>query len=171
MAISQELLMPDESTDEHHGHEGRIWCLDGRRIMKLICASFGVAVMCTVGLAAQSGTTETKTKVDVKNGKDVKVTGCLERDAAGGGYVLTSSRGSFKYALVTDDDLSKAVGRRVEVKGKAADRGDGNVKVESSVGTSGKDKTEAKTEMKGPDMAGMRYLGVKSVKTIAGTCQ
>jgi len=137
--------------------------------MKLMCAC-GMAMMCAVGLAAQSGTTETKTKVEVKDGKDVKVTGCLERDAAGGGYVLTSSTGSFKYALVTDDDLSKDVGHRVEVKGKAADRGDGKVKVESSVGTSGKDKTESKTEMKGSDMAGMQYLGVKSVKSISGSC-
>ena len=54
-----------------------------------------------------------------------------------------------KYALVTDDDLSKHVGHRIEVKGKAADRGDGKVKIESTVGTSGGDKTKVKTELKG----------------------
>ena len=60
--------------------------------MKLICATFGVAAMCAVGLGAQSGTTETKTKIDVKDGKDVKVTGCLERNP-GAGYMLTDRAG------------------------------------------------------------------------------
>ena len=94
--------------------------------MKLMCAC-GMAMMCAVGLAAQSGTTETKTKVEVKDGKDVTVTGCVDRNPDGG-YMLTSTGGSMKYALVTDDDLSKHVGHRVEVKGKAADHGDGKVK-------------------------------------------
>ena len=138
--------------------------------MKLICAAFGVAAMCAVGLGAQSGTTETKTKIDVKDGKEVKVSGCLEHNP-GGSYILTNSRGGLRYTLVTDDDLSKHVGHRIEVKGKAADQGDGKVKIESTVGTSGSDKTESKTEIKGADMAGMRYLGVKSVKMISASCR
>jgi Protein of unknown function (DUF5818) len=136
--------------------------------MRLICAAFGLAAMCAVGLGAQSGTTKSKTKVDVKDGKEVTVGGCLERNP-GGGYMLTSTSGSMKYALVTDDDLSKHVGHTVEVKGKAADRGDGKVKVESTVG-SGDDKTKAKTEIKGNDMAGMHYLGMKSLKMISASC-
>ena len=46
--------------------------------MKFISA-FGLAAMFAVGLGAQSGTTETKTKtkIDVKDGKDVTVSGCL----------------------------------------------------------------------------------------------
>ena len=79
------------------------------------------------------------------------------------------ARGDQKYALVTDDDLSKHIGQRIEVKGKAADRGDGKVKVEST-GTTGSDKTKVTTEMKG-DLPDMNYLGVKSVKMISKSCR
>jgi hypothetical protein len=136
--------------------------------MKLICAAFGLAAMCAVGMNAQSGTTKTKTKVDVKDGKDITVSGCLERNP-GGGYMLTTTSGSMKYAVVTDDDLSKHLGHRVELKGKASDRGDGKVKIESTTG-SGDDKSKAKTEMKGSDMSGMHYLGMKSLKMISTSC-
>jgi hypothetical protein len=137
--------------------------------MKLIYATFGMAAVCAVALGAQTGTTTTKTKVEVKDGKEIKVTGCLERNP-GSGYMLTDREGGFKYSLVTNDDLSKHVGHRIEVKGKAADKGDGKVKIESSVGTSGSDKKETTSEVKGTDMAGMRYLGVKSVKMISANC-
>ncbi|MGH9140485.1 MAG: DUF5818 domain-containing protein [Vicinamibacterales bacterium] len=137
--------------------------------MKIISAAFCLAAICAVGLGAQSGTTETrtKTKIDVKNGKDVTVSGCLAANPSGG-YMLTTTRGEQKYALVTDDDLSKHIGHRVEVKGKAADRGDGKVTIEST-GTSGGDKTKVKTELKG-DSPDMNYVGVKSVKMIARSC-
>jgi Protein of unknown function (DUF5818) len=138
--------------------------------MKIISSAFCLAAICAVGLGAQSGTTETKTKTktEVKDGKDVTVSGCLASNPSGG-YMLTSARGDQKYVLVTDDDLSKHIGQRVEVKGKAADRGDGKVKVEST-GTAGSDKTKVTTEMKGasPDM---NYLGVKSVKMISNSCR
>jgi hypothetical protein len=133
--------------------------------MKLI-TTLGLAAVCAVGLNAQSGTSTTKTKVEVKDGKEITVGGCLERNPAGG-YMLTTTNGSMKYALVTDDDLSKHLGHRVEVKGKAADRGDGKVKIESKVGTGG-DKSTAKTEAKGDD--GMHYLGMKSLKMISASC-
>jgi|SRR5205814_6067538 len=137
--------------------------------MKFITA-FCLAACCAVGLGAQSSTTETKTKtkIDVKDGKDITVSGCLAVNP-GGGYMLTDRKGDQKYALVTDDDLSKHVGHRMEVKGKAADRGDGKVKIESTTGTSGGDKTTVKSELKG-DMAGMNYLGVKSVKMLSANC-
>ena len=131
--------------------------------MKVICAAFGLAAMC-----AQSATTKTKSKIEVKDGKEITVGGCLERNP-GGGYMLTTTSGSMKYAVVTDDDLSKHVGHRVELKGKAADRGDGKVKIESTVG-SGDDKAKAKTEIKGGDMSGMHYLGLKSLKMISTSC-
>ena len=134
--------------------------------MKLICAAFGLAAMCAVGLGAQ--TTTTKTKVEVKDGKEITVSGCLERNP-GGGYMLTTTQGAMKYAIVTDDDLAKHVGHRVELKGKAADRGDGKVKIESTSKT-GDDKSRAKTEIKGEDMAGMKYLGMKSLKMISTSC-
>jgi acylphosphatase len=82
--------------------------------------------------------------------------------------MLTTTRGEQKYALVTDDDLSKHIGHRMEIKGKAADRGDGKVTIEST-GTSGSDKTKVKTELKG-DSPDMNYLGVKSVKMISKSC-
>lgn len=136
--------------------------------MKLICATVGLAAICAVGLGAQSGTTKTKTKVDVKDGKEITVSGCLERNP-GGGYMLTTTQGAMKYAVVTDDDLAKHVGHRVELKGKASDRGDGKVKIESTTGK-GDDKSTAKTEIKGSDMSGMRYLGMKSLKMISASC-
>ena len=136
--------------------------------MKLICAAFGLAAMCAVGLDAQSGTTKTKTKIDVKDGKEITVGGCLDRNPDGG-YMLTTTGGSMKYVVVTDDDLSKHVGHRVELKGKAADRGDGKVKVESTTGTGG-DKATSKAEVKGGDMSGMKYLGLKSLKMISTSC-
>jgi Protein of unknown function (DUF5818) len=139
-------------------------------VMKTIYAAFGIAAMCAVGAGAQSGTTQTKTKVEVKDGKDVKINGCLASNPAGG-YILTNANGNLKYELITDDDLSKHVGHRVEVEGKAADKGDGKVKIESSVESGGSDtKSKTETELKGSDMAGMRYLGVKSVKMISATC-
>ena len=137
--------------------------------MKLICATFGLAAMCAVGLGAQSGTTTTKTKIDVKDGKDITITGCLATNPSGG-FMLTDRRGEQKYALVTEDDLAKHVGHWMEVKGKAADRGDGKVKIESTTGTSGGEKTKVKTELKG-DGAAMNYLGVKSTKMLSEDCR
>jgi hypothetical protein len=139
--------------------------------MKIIANAFCLAAICAVGLGAQSGTTETKTKtkIDVKDGKDITVSGCLAANP-GGGYMLTTTRGEQKYVLVTDDDLSKHIGHRMEIKGKAADRGDGKVKIESTGTGGGGDKTKVKTELKGENAADMNYLGVKSVKMIASSC-
>ena len=132
-----------------------------------LCSVRSGGDVCGRAGCAERTTTKTKTKIEVKDGKDITVSGCLERNP-GGGYMLTTTQGAMKYALVTDDDLSKHVGHRVEVKGKAADRGDGKVKIESTVG-SGDDKAKAKTEIKG-DMSGMHYLGVKSLKMISTSC-
>ncbi len=135
--------------------------------MKLMCAAFGIAAMCAVGVGAQTGTTSGKTKIDVKDGTKVTIGGCLERNASGG-YMLTDNAGGLKYILVTNKDLAKHVGHRMEVRGKATDRGDGKMTIESKVGTGG-DKSETKTELKG-DMPGMHYLGVDSVKMISKSC-
>jgi hypothetical protein len=137
--------------------------------MKLIGAALCLAAVCAASVGAQSQTTSSKSKIKVKDGKEITVAGCLERNP-GGGYMVTDSTGALKYSLVTNDDLAKHVGHRVEVTGKAADRGDGKVKIESKVGTSGGDKTETKTEIKGDNMAGMRYLGMKSLKMISTSC-
>ncbi len=139
--------------------------------MKLIRLAGGVIVAAALAAstaAAQSTTVKEKTKVEVKGGKNVTIRGCLDR-SSGGGYLLTDSEGGLKYALVTDDDLSSHVGHRVEVRGKAADKGDARVKIEHSVGTGGQ-TAETKTDVPG-DQTALPYLGVRSVKNIAGSCQ
>src|SRR5579872_5164908 len=104
---------------------------------RLITFGIGLAVLSGAGLAAQTQETQTttKTKVEIKGGKDVTVVGCLER-RSDGDYVLTEVRDNrrveqSRYALVTSQDLSKHVGERVEIKGKAVTNGDGKVSIES----------------------------------------
>ena len=60
--------------------------------MKVIGTAFCLAAICAVGLGAQSSTTKSKTKVDVKDGKEISVNGCLERNPSGG-YMLTTTEG------------------------------------------------------------------------------
>jgi hypothetical protein len=142
--------------------------------MKLIGAAFCVAAVCSVGLAAQTSETTKKTKVTVKDGKEMDVIGCVETNP-GGGYLLTNVGGSsgMRYVLVTEDDMSKHVGHRVEIHGKATDKGDAKVKIDTKTTTGvhhGDDKeTKTKTERKG-DLAGTPYLGVKSLKMISASC-
>lgn len=136
-----------------------------------------LAVVLAGGIAAAQDVDKTKTKVKVQDGKDLTVTGCVERspeggfmltnvatkDGALGSYLLASAGGHDAY-----DDMDKHVGHRVEIEGKAADKGKGKITVESKAeGTSG--KTEAKSEVKG-DLKGLPYLGVKSLKMIASVC-
>src|SRR4029077_5924560 len=144
--------------------------------MKLIGAAFGIALVCSIGAGAQTATTKVdgKSKVTVKDGKEIPITGCVERNP-GGGYMLTDSNtGGMKYALVTDDDLSKHVGHKVEVKGNATDRGDAKVKTESKAkGTSGsdsKDKARVETTTKAEGNLDLHYLGLKSLKMISTSC-
>jgi hypothetical protein len=145
--------------------------------MKLIASALLVAA-CSAGLAAQTMEQSTKSKVTVKDGKEVTVTGCVQPNASGSGFMLTDAADKqgrvHSYMLVSDDvDLSKHVGHRVEIKGKAADRGDAKVKTESETKTKvehGDDKeTKGKTELKG-DLSGLPFLGVKEVKMIAAAC-
>ena len=140
--------------------------------MKLISTTFCFAAICAVGLGAQSSETKSKTKVEVKDGREMTVNGCVER-TPGGGYILTDAAGATRYALVGDQDFAKHLGHRVEVSGKVADRNKGKVKVNTKVkteGEHGKDReTEAKTEAKG-DLGGMSYVGVKSLKMISSSC-
>lgn len=148
--------------------------------MKLISAASGIALVSALaaGASAQTATTkvETKNKVKVEDGKEVTTLGCLERNPSGGYMLIDSATGGMRYALVTDDDLSKHVGHTVQVTGKATDMGDAKVRVETETkGTSGSDKdkdkskTKSKTEAKGD--LGLRYLGMKSLKMISTTCR
>src|ERR1700674_4920555 len=120
--------------------------------MKLIIAGFAVAAVSAVGLGAQSDTIAStgKTKIEVKDAKEITVTGCLERNPGGGLMLTNVANGrSMRYMLVTDNDDSKQFGRRVEVKGIATDEGEGKVKIQNTVKTSGNREAKATTEAKG----------------------
>jgi hypothetical protein len=147
---------------------------------RLTAVAVGLVAMCAAGLAAQAQETQTttKTKVEIKGGKNVTVIGCLER-GADGDYLLTQvGNGSrverSRYALVTSQDLSKHVGERVEIKGKAVTNGDGTVSFESKTKTEvekGKDQ-ELKTKTEGTSGAfDMPFLGVRSMKTLSSSCR
>ena len=145
--------------------------------MKLIAA--GVAtVLCVAGLNAQqvrTTTTET-TRFEVKDGHELKVSGCVQpfEDA---GYMLTDEAGDLKYVLVTNENLAKYKGHRVEVKGVGTDGDDGTLVIEKVVGTSGQfgeeklDGTETKQTKEIAGDVGFAYLSVKSVKKISNSCQ
>jgi hypothetical protein len=139
------------------------------------------ATLLASGLAVAQ---ESKTRVIVEDGKEMSVTGCVQRNADGS-LTLTNVAGkdgivgSYILARLNDDeddkldDLKDHVGHRVEVAGKAADRGTGRIKVktESEVrkADGGKGKTETNAELKG-DLNGLPFLGVKSSRMIASVC-
>jgi len=150
--------------------------------MMLKGASWVVAVL---GLAAgpamaQSSEVKTETKVEVKDGKDVKLTGCLERlpeAGAGARYRLSDVADAtgrrHSYLLVgKDGDLDRHVGHMVEVKGKAADREDGEIKVKTKTKVERENaddlKNESESKVKG-DLNGLPLLGVDDVKMIRPT--
>jgi hypothetical protein len=139
--------------------------------MKL-CIAIAAALVAGSAVAAQDSP---KTRVIVEDGKDMTLTGCIQRNPDGN-YTLTHAAGkdgvmsSYILTALRDDDddqlndLKDRVGHRVEIKGKAADRGDGRIKVKTDSG-----KTETKSEVKG-DLAGLPFLGVKSSRVIASVC-
>jgi hypothetical protein len=146
--------------------------------MKLIASAFVLVAACSVGLVAQTMEQSSKSKISVKEGKDVTVTGCVQPMASGTEYMLTDAADKsgrvHSYILVSDDvDLAKHAGHRVEIKGKATDRGDAKITTESETKTKvehGDDKeTHGKTELK-CDLSGLPFLGVKDVKMIAAAC-
>jgi hypothetical protein len=141
--------------------------------------AIAVAAVCAVGLGAQTQETKTttNTKIEIKGGKQVLVTGCLER-GQNGGYVLTDARENrrqepLRYAIVTGEDLSKHVGERVEIRGKSVANGDGKVSIESKTTTEVEhgDDQHTKTTTEGTGGAfDMPYLGVNSMKTLSSSC-
>jgi hypothetical protein len=146
---------------------------------RMTTIAIGLAVACVGALSAQTQETKTtnKTTVEMKGGKSVTVTGCLERRESGD-YMLTSIRDvrgmdPSRYALVTDDDLSKHVGERVRIEGKTVSPGDGTVAAKSETKTeveSGKE-LETKSQTEGTTGAlDMPFLGVKSLKTLSSSC-
>jgi hypothetical protein len=144
--------------------------------MKLIGAGIAIA-LCTAGLAAQEiKTTITQTtKFEVKDGHDLTVSGCV-RPFEDAGYMLTDDEGRMKYVLVTNENLSKYAGRRVEIHGLGTDGDDGKIEIERAVGTSGviggekiAGPTLTQTREVGGDL-GFAYVSVKSVKKIGNHC-
>ena len=148
--------------------------------MKLGLTVAAVAV-CAAGLAAQDAR-NTRTKISVEDGKTITVTGCVQRSHEG--YTLTNvagkagALGSYILAGDGDDDLDEHdlddhVGHRVEITGKAADKGDGKIRVETTnegrADDGDKRKVESTSEVKG-DLEGLPYLGVKSLRMIATVC-
>jgi hypothetical protein len=132
-----------------------------------------LATLTSVGATTQG--VKPKTRIVVEDGKELSITGCVQRNADGG-FTLTHAAGkdgivgSYILARLEDDDddelddLKDHVGHRVEINGKAADKGKGRIKVMTESG-----KTETKSEMKG-DLSGLPYLGVKSSRMIASVC-
>lgn len=136
---------------------------------------FGAVAALALTTAAAAAQDKSKSLVIVEDGKEVTLTGCVQRNPDGG-YALTNAAGkdgivgSYILARLDNDsddaldDLKDHVGHRVEIKGKAADRGDGKIRVKTDSG-----KTESKSEVKG-DLSGLPYLGVKSSRMIASVC-
>ena len=90
--------------------------------MKRFMLGSALALACSVGLAAQTATVKSETKVDVKDGKDVTVTGCLARSASGTAFLLNNVEGkdvASKAYILVGDDLDGHIGHFIEVKGKA----------------------------------------------------
>ena len=144
---------------------------------RLIYAGLIALVSASAVASAQDVERKNKTKITVEDGKDVTVTGCVTR-SADGNFHLTNAAGKDgavgTYILAADDadDLEDKVGHRVEIKGKAADKGSGKVKIktESEVEVGGDTrKRESKTEVQG-DLQGLPFLGVKSIRRIASVC-
>jgi hypothetical protein len=149
-------------------------------VRKLLCAALVSFVAAGASALAQDEVKKSKTTVSVESGKDVTVTGCVAR-SGDKEFSLTNAAGkdgalgSYILAATGDDrdELAKHVGHRVEIKGKAADKGDGEVTVktqrEIKTAEGDKKKTESTTKVKG-DLDGLPFLGVKSVRMLATVC-
>ncbi len=147
--------------------------------MKLILRPFAVVALSVATAGALAAQTDVKSKVKVKDGKDVEVTGCIASatSGSGDGYMLThvaDKKGTRpSYLLVSDEEnFEKHLGHRVQIDGEATDR-DGEVQIETRTKTKVKhgddQETETKSTLKG-DTTGMPYLSVKSMKMIAAVC-
>jgi hypothetical protein len=138
-------------------------------MMNMTTITAAIVLASAVSLGAQSSETTTKTTIDVKDGKNVKVTGCVEAGLEGG-YILTNvadkTGDRHQYALVSEhEDFSKVIHDRVEIEGTIADSRDGKVEIKTETKVDGPARdTHSKVEGKGA------YLGVKHMKMIATSC-
>ena len=129
-----------------------------------------MAAVATV--AAQATETTTTTNIQMKGGKSVTLSGCIEADPDGGyllTHVLDKTGVPQSYVLVTTNKFfAKHVGQRVEVEGKLADRTHGRVAVATDTKTDGVN-SHVETDAR-HDAAAIRYLGPDHMKSIATFC-
>jgi hypothetical protein len=148
------------------------------KLMFTFAAALGMAGM----LAAQDVERKSKTTIIVEEGKEITLTGCVARQGDDR-FVLTHAANqdgaAGSYTLVADEDdedeveeLEEHVGHRVEVRGRAADKGSGKVKIKSKAEVEvGGDtrKRESTTEVEG-DLQGFPFLSVKEYRMLATVC-
>ena len=139
--------------------------------MKLIVSAFCAAALAGATVAAQRSEVHSKQKVEVKDGRKVTVTGCVEQGPDG--LVLTDVEGAgvtHSYILVgKGDDIAKHVGHRVEITGRAADSDNGKVQVETTMKVDG--GKEQKNESKVEGDLSAPFLGVDKVRMVSSTCK
>ena len=135
----------------------------------------GRHVCSRVGCATSERTT--KTKIEIKDGKDVTVPVASRRERRERSTCSRTSptnRRLHSYVLCRTTPICRntaVIGLRSKVRPR--NRGDGKIKTETKTTLkidNGTDKeTKAKSEVKG-DLAGLPYLGVKSLKMVAASC-
>lgn len=147
----------------------------------LLCAALVSFMAAATPAIGQDVVKKSKTRISVEDGKEITATGCVAR-SGDNEFSLTHAAGKSgvlgSYVLVAEgdesDELSQHVGHRVEIKGKAVDHGHGEmtVKTETEVRTEDGDKKkrESTTKVKGDDLDGLPFLGVKSVRMLAAVC-
>ena len=141
----------------------------------------GLAVVTGGATLAAQVKTKTETKVDVKGGRDVRLTGCVEPASGPATYMLTGVATSestpgivHNYYLVgKTDDLEKHIGHVMEIDGKIADGGKGEVEIETKTkierehAPDSKEKTKAEMKAAGSPLP---FFEVSSVKMLRATC-
>ena len=133
--------------------------------MTLTTLTCGVALAASVSLGAQSNGAANTTTVEIKDGKHVKVTGCVEAGPAEG-YVLTDvadkKRTMHRYILMArTDEVAKMLGHRVQIEGKVGDRSHGRIEITTET----KGEKDEKVEDSGP------YLEVTHITMLAASCR
>jgi hypothetical protein len=139
-----------------------------------------MVALAVTGAHAQSTelTRKTETKISVKEGRDVTVTGCVTAQPGENSFALSNvsdrERELGNYLLVGEvGEVREHVGHFVEIEGKAADRDKGKVEVKTrtEIERDGeKDSTrKTKTQIEG-DLTGLPYLAVEKVKMLRPTC-
>lgn len=153
----------------------------------ILASAVVIAGLSAAPLYAQTSQSKLKseTKVEVKDGKNVTLTGCVARHSGVTGYGLVDAEDRDDHGdrdasrrdiiLVGDpDQLEGHVGQMVEIKGKLADSRDGKVEVKQRTKIDRENAPDAErkvhSEMKG-DVDGFPVLGVKSLKVLRGSCR